>query len=87
VDYYFEIIYRTSKSNSKINILTRCENKIKLQNNIKTEYRIYIFFRKDQINPRVLENIGISFININLIPIKEKLEKKFRKILILLVLL
>jgi hypothetical protein len=64
VDYYFEIIYYINKFNNKTNTLTRRENKIRFQNNIKTEY-IYIFFRKDQVDPRVLENLGISFININ----------------------
>jgi hypothetical protein len=77
VNYYFEIIYYTSKSNNKTNNLTRRENKIGLQNNIKTEYRIYVFLRKDQINPRVLEDLGISFIDIDLAPIKEKLEEDF----------
>jgi hypothetical protein len=77
VDYYLEIIYRTSKSNNKTNILTYYKNKIRLQNNIKTEYRIYVFLRKDQINPRVLEDLGISFIDIDLAPIKEKLEEDF----------
>ena len=63
-DYHFIIMYRTGKENTKADALTRRDDEIAQQDRIKTEYRTQAFLSQDQIDPRVLQDLGIEVNNL-----------------------
>jgi transposase InsO family protein len=72
--YHFTIMYRAGKQNGKADALTRREQEVGLQDSLKTEYRTRAFLSQDQIDPRVLEDLGINLEADNLIaPIETEL--------------
>ena len=61
--YFFTVMYCTGKSNEKTDALTCWEQEISLQNSVKAEYWTRAFLSQDQINFRVLEDLGISIVD------------------------
>ena len=53
-------MYRPGKENLKADALTRRDDEIVAQDGIKTEYRTKAFLSQDQIDPRVLQDLGID---------------------------
>lgn len=70
--FYFTIMYRSGKQNEKADALTRQEQKVGLQNTIKTEYQTWAFLNKDQIDPQVFQNLEIDVHKIDLSSIKKE---------------
>jgi hypothetical protein len=52
-EYYFQIMYRTGKSNAKADALIYRDYKITVQNDIKQEYRTRAFLSEDQVDPQI----------------------------------
>lgn len=59
-NFYFTIMYRSGKQNGKADALTRREEEVDAQNGVKLEYRTRALLSKDQIDPHVLEDLGID---------------------------
>jgi hypothetical protein len=59
-EYYFIIMYRAGKSNGKADVLTHRDDEVRAQDRVKTKYRTCAFLSEDQIDPRVLQDLGIE---------------------------
>lgn len=59
-NYYFTIMYRPGKENGKADALTRMEDEVDSQNDVKTEYRTRALLSRDQIDRRILQDLGID---------------------------
>jgi len=59
-DYHFIIMYRTGKENALADALTRRDEEVEQQDGIKAEYRTKAFLSQDQVDPRVLQELGID---------------------------
>ena len=59
-EYYFIIMYRTGKQNAKADALTRRDEEVEFQDGIKAEYRTKAFLSQDQIDSKVLKDLGID---------------------------
>ena len=70
-EYYFTIMYRAGKSNRKADALTRRDDEVKAQDGVKTEYRTRAFLSEDQIDPRVLQDLGIEINPLELAPLED----------------
>src|SRR6266536_3361180 len=70
-EYHFIIMYRSGKENAKADALTRRDDEVELQDELKTEYRTRAFLSQDQIDPRVLQDLGIDVGEMSLAPIEE----------------
>ena len=67
-------MYRSGKENRKADALTCREQETGLQDTLKAEYRTRAFLSQDQIDPKVLEDLGIDIEADNLLaPIDDKL--------------
>jgi hypothetical protein len=66
-------MYRTGKQNAKADALTRRDDEVELQDELKTEYRTRAFLSQDQVDPRVLQDLGIDVAEVSLAPIEEPL--------------
>jgi hypothetical protein len=64
-------MYRTRKSNRKADALTRRDDEVKAQDRVKTEYRTRAFLSEDQIDPRVLQDLGIEINPLELAPLED----------------
>ena len=53
-------MFRSGKQNRKADVLTRREQETGLQDTVKSEYRTRAFLSQDQIDARVLEDLGIN---------------------------
>ena len=65
-DYYFQIMYRDGKSNAKADALTRRDEEVTAQDGVKHEYRTRAFLSQDQVDPQVLQDLGIDVAAIDL---------------------
>jgi transposase InsO family protein len=70
-DYHFTIMYRSGKENGKADALTRRDDEVALQNGLKAEYRTQTFLSQDQVDPRVLQDLGIEMSAIDALPIEQ----------------
>jgi hypothetical protein len=70
--FYFTIMYRPGKQNGKADALTRREQEVGLQDAIKSEYRTRAFLARDQIDPQVLQDLGINVHEIDLSLVEEE---------------
>jgi hypothetical protein len=68
-EYHFIVMYRTGKQNGKADALTRRDDEVERQDQVKTEYRTRAFLSQDQIDPQVLQDLGID---VELSPILEE---------------
>jgi hypothetical protein len=68
-EYHFIVMYRAGKQNTKADALTRRDDEVERQDQVKTEYRTRSFLSQDQIDPQVLKDLGID---IELSPILEE---------------
>jgi RNase H-like domain found in reverse transcriptase len=68
-EYHFIIMYRKGKDNVKVDTLTRRDDEVEQQNKIKAEYRTQSFLSQDQIDGRVLQDLGIDLNEVDLTPI------------------
>src|SRR5450432_416806 len=59
-EYYFIIMYRTGKQNAKADALTRRDEEVEFKDGIKAEYRTKAFLSQDQIDSKVLKDLGID---------------------------
>lgn len=66
-EYYFMIMYRAGKQNGKADALTRRDDEIAAQNGVKAEYRTKAFLSQDQVDPRVLEDLGIEVSEVDVV--------------------
>lgn len=71
-EYYFLIMYRSGKQNVKADALTRREQEVGLQDSVKTEYRTRAILSQDQIDPKVLQDLGIEVNEVDLAPVEEQ---------------
>jgi hypothetical protein len=53
-------MYRTGTQNTKADVLTRRDDEVESQDHVKTEYQTRAFLSQDQIDPRVLQDLGID---------------------------
>jgi hypothetical protein len=53
-------MYRPGKQNQLADALTRRDQEVEAQDGVKTEYRTKAFLSQDQIDPRVLQDLGIE---------------------------
>ena len=67
--YCFTIQYRPGKENGKADALTRRTDDTAHQDAMKAEYRTKAMFSKDQIDPQVLQDLGIDLDEMSLMPI------------------
>ena len=67
-EYYFMIMYRSGKKNGKADALTRRDDEVEAQNGVKTEYRTKAILSQDQVDPRVLQDLGVELSAIDLAP-------------------
>ena len=74
-EYYFMIMYRAGKENGKADALTRRDNETEAQDGVKADYRTRSFLSQDQVDPRVLQDLGISVDNIELAPAEPELNE------------
>jgi hypothetical protein len=51
--------------------LTRRDNEVKAQDRVKTKYYTYMFLSEDQIDPRVLQDLGIEINPLELAPLED----------------
>ena len=58
--YHFIIMYRIGKQNAKADALTRRDEEVEFQDGVKAEYRTRAFLSQDQIDPKVLQDLGID---------------------------
>jgi transposase InsO family protein len=76
--YYFLIMYRAGKENAQADALTIRDEEIEAQNGVKDEYRTRAFLSQDQVDARVLQDLGINAIEEELLteiaPLDESLE-------------
>ena len=70
-EYYFTIMYRPGKENGKVDALTRREQEVGLQDGVKAQYRTRALLSQDQIDPQVLQDLGIEVDEFSLCPIDE----------------
>jgi transposase InsO family protein len=70
-EYYFIVMYRAGKQNAKADALTRRDDEVERQDQVKTEYRTRAFLSQDQIDPQVLQDLGIDLDDASLAPIEE----------------
>jgi transposase InsO family protein len=68
-EYHFIVMYRAGKQNAKADALTRRDEEVERQDQVKTEYRTRAFLSQDQIDPKVLQDLGID---VELSPILEE---------------
>jgi hypothetical protein len=74
-------MYQTGKQNAKANALTQQDKEIKQQDKLKTEYWTQAFLSQDQVDPKVLQNLGINLNKITLALIKDSVFNKSVKLL------
>jgi hypothetical protein len=65
------MMYRAGEENMKADALTRRDNETEQQYKIKAEYRTQAFLSQDQVDPRVLQELGIELDEIALAPIED----------------
>jgi transposase InsO family protein len=70
-EYYFMIMYRAGKQNGKADALTRRDDEVLAQDGVKAEYRTRAFLSQDQVDPRVLQDLGIEIAEIDLYLVEE----------------
>ena len=70
-DYHFTIMYRSGKENGKADALTRRDDEVALQNGLKAEYRTQTFLSQDQVDPQVLQDLGIEMSAIDVLLIEQ----------------
>jgi hypothetical protein len=70
-EYHFIIMYQPGKENTKADALTRRDEEVELQDGVKEEYRTRAFLSQDQIDPRVLQDLGIDVSEVSLAPLEE----------------
>jgi hypothetical protein len=56
--FFFTIMYRPGKQNEKADALSRREQDVTPQNQVKTEYRTRALLQPDQLDARILEELG-----------------------------
>src|SRR3981081_4703073 len=66
------IMYRAGKQNQKADALTRRDDEVTAQDGIKAQYRTRAFLSQDQVDPRVLQDLGIELSAIDLLPVEEE---------------
>jgi transposase InsO family protein/predicted aspartyl protease len=71
-EYYFTIMYRAGTQNQKADALTRRDHEVEAQDLVKTEYRTRALLSQDQVDPRVLRDLGIEINDVELEPIEER---------------
>jgi hypothetical protein len=59
-EYHFVIMYRSGKQNGKADALTRRDDEVEAQDSVKAEYRTKALLSQDQIDPRVLRDLGVD---------------------------
>jgi hypothetical protein len=59
-EYHFIIRYRTGKQNAKADALTRRDDEVEIQDGVKAEYWTKAFLSQDQIDSKVLKDLGID---------------------------
>jgi hypothetical protein len=64
-------MYRTGKQNAKADALTQRDEEIEQQDKLKAEYRTQAFLSQDQVDPKVLQDLGIDLDEITLAPIED----------------
>jgi hypothetical protein len=64
-------MYQTRKQNAKADALTWRDKEIEQQDKLKTEYQTQAFLSQDQVNPKVLQDLGINLDEITLAPIED----------------
>jgi hypothetical protein len=69
-EYYFMIMYRAGKQNAKADALTRRDDEVAAQDGIKTQYRTRAFLSQDQVDPRVLQDLGIDIAEMDILPVE-----------------
>ena len=74
-------MYQTRKQNAKADALTWQDKEIKQQDKLKAEYQTQAFLSQDQINPKILQDLGIDLDEITLAPIKDSVFNKSVKLL------
>ena len=70
-EYYFMIMYQPGKQNTKADTLTQRDDETKSQDRVKTEYRTCVFLSQDQVDPQVLQDLGIDVTEIDMSPVEE----------------
>lgn len=70
-EYHFIVMYRAGQQNAKADALTRRDNEVEHQDRVKTEYRTRAFLSQDQIDPRVLQDLGVELDDVSLAPIED----------------
>lgn len=73
-EYYFQIMYRSGKSNVKADALTRRYDEVAAQNQAKEAARTHAFLSKEQVDPQALQDLNIASIEedyTELAPIQE----------------
>jgi transposase InsO family protein len=61
-EYYFQIMYRSGKSNAKADALTRRYDEVAAQNQAREAARTHAFLSKEQVDPQVLQDLNIASI-------------------------
>jgi transposase InsO family protein len=74
-EYYFMIMYRAGKENGKADALTRRDNETEAQDGVKADYRTRSFLSQDQVDPQVLQDLGITVDDIELAPAEPDLDE------------
>ena len=69
-EYHFIIQYRSGKQNTKADALTRRDDEVAQQDGVKEKYRTRSFLSQDQIDPKVLQDLGIEVDTLS--PIQEE---------------
>jgi hypothetical protein len=59
-EYHFIIQYRSGKQNAKADTLIRRDDEVAQQDGVKEEYRTKAFLSQDQVDPKVLQDLGIE---------------------------
>jgi hypothetical protein len=68
-EYNFQIMYRTGKSNTKADALTRRNNETTAQDNVKQEYRTCAFLSEDQVDPQIRKELELEVLTISSEPL------------------
>lgn len=56
-EYYFMIMYRSGAKNAKADILTRREDEVQSQDQVKLDHRTRALLAQDQVDPRIWEEL------------------------------
>lgn len=71
--FFFTIMYRSGKQNSKADALTRREQDVGPQDELKTQYRTRALLHPEQLDPRILEELDSQ--QNELAPMEESLDE------------